>query len=103
MSSIEPERPRSEPEIIPPDRVAEDELRRAARHAAYEEVGGYQRIYVGRIGPFGMMLVALLGAALAILIVALLIGAFLVAIPIAALVVAGALLAGFFRSVLRRR
>jgi uncharacterized membrane protein len=105
MPSIEPERPRAEPEIIPPDRIAEEELRRAARlrgYESYEQKTGYQRIYIGRIGPFGMALAALIAAALAIVVVALLVGAFLIAIPIAALVVAGVVIAGWLRSGWRR-
>jgi hypothetical protein len=103
MPGIEPERPRAEPEIIPPDRIEEEELRRAARLAAYERAGSYQRIYVARIGPLGMFLLALLAGALVIVLLVLLVGAFLIWIPIVALMVAGAVIAGLFRSVFRRR
>ncbi len=103
MPSIEPERPRAEPEIIPPDRIEEEERRRAARLAAYERASGYRRIYIARIGPLGMFLLALFAGALAIVLLVLAVGAFLIWIPIVALVVAGAVIAGLFRSVLRRR
>lgn len=109
MPSTEPERPRTEPEIIPPDRFAGEEPRREPPHDGYERYTGYaherstRRIYIGRIGPLGMAFAALLGLALAVLLLALLLGAFLIAIPIAALVVGGTLIAGLFCRLFRQR
>ncbi|HWP26846.1 MAG TPA: MaoC family dehydratase [Xanthobacteraceae bacterium] len=80
MPSTEPERPRTEPEIIPPDRIAEEELRRAVRLGAYEESHRYRRISVTRIGPLGMFVLALLAGAFAMVLLLLLVGAFLICV-----------------------
>jgi hypothetical protein len=103
MSNIEPERPRAEPEIIPPDRIAEDELRRAARIHMDDGAGGFQRIYIARIGPFGTILLALASGAIAILLLALLVGAFLIWIPIVGLLVAAAVISTLLRNFFQRR
>jgi hypothetical protein len=102
MADDEPERPRSEPEIIPPDRVHEDEMRRATGMWAYRGAGGYQRVYVTRIGPFGMFLLALAGGALSILLLVFFIGAFLLWIPIVGLLVAALILSSFLRTLFHR-
>jgi hypothetical protein len=95
-----PEYPRSEPEIIPPDRVREEEMRRAAR--LWSDRVGYQRIYVGRVGPFGFFLIALAASAIAILLFLFVIGAFLIWIPIVGLVVAALILSSLLRSLFQR-
>ncbi len=96
----EPERPRSEPEILPPERNA--------RGAPFGAQGpdpfaawGQQRIFVRRIGPLGMVLwgaAALLVLAAIIFLVASFV---MIAIPVA---LAAALIGGavtFFRRSLR--
>jgi hypothetical protein len=98
--SNEPERPRHEPEIIPPDRVRDDDLRRAT--GMFGNAGGTHRIYVTRIGPFGVFLIAFVAAALPILILVFLIGTFLIWIPIVGLLVAAAILSSFFRLMFQR-
>jgi hypothetical protein len=98
MQNDKPDRPRVEPEIIPPDRVHEDETRRAARLWSLHDAGRYHRIYVTRIGPFGIFLLALAGAALSILIFVFLVGAFLLWIPIVGLLVAAAILSTQLRT-----
>ena len=100
--SNDPERPRAEPEIIPPDSVHEEEMRRLARTQAFGEAHGYQRIYMARIGPFGIFLLALAGAALSILILVFLVGAFLIWIPIVGLLVAAAILSSLLRTFFQR-
>jgi hypothetical protein len=86
----QPEQPRSEPEIIPPDRTG--------RHSPWNPYGfadtrGTQRIYVGRIGPVGIALLLLAIAAVATIVMIAILGAVLIWIPIAAIVlIAGALL-----------
>ena len=89
-----PERPRIEPEIIPPGRpMPGEDWRGRARPYASAMHGGTHRIYVGRVGPFGIaLLMALIGLLIAVVLIAT-IGAVLVWIPILALlVVAGAIL-----------
>jgi hypothetical protein len=97
--SNEPERPRYEPEIIPPDRVRGDEMRRATW--GFDNAGGTHRIYVTRIGPFGVFLIAFAAAALSILILVFLIGAFLFWIPIVGLLIGAAILSSAWRSLFR--
>lgn len=101
MPNNEPERPRSEPEIIPPDRTGDAE-RRAVHGSAYRDARGYQRVYVARIGPFGVFLLALAGAALSILLLLFVVGAFLIWIPIVGLLVAAAILSSLLRNVFQR-
>ena len=65
-NSNEPERPRAEPEIMPPDRSGgPDEAGRAGRRrltAIAQGAGGTQRIFVTRIGPLGFGLFMLVAA-----------------------------------------
>jgi len=95
----QPERPRAEPEIIPPDR---DGGRANWRHApstprrggGFDDLRGTHRVYVGRVGPFGIALLLLAIAAIVAIILIAVLGAVLIWIPvIAAAVVVGA----FFR------
>jgi hypothetical protein len=94
------ERPRSEPEIIPPG--AGDRWPRG-RSRPYIHTGeGVHRIYVTRLGPFStFLLVAAIGIAAALLFIILL-GAFLVWIPIIGLVLAIAIISGLLRGYFRR-
>jgi hypothetical protein len=93
----EPERPRHEPEIIPPDRDS-------GRSSAWPPSHGYdqrrsQRIYVTRIGPLGFALLMLIVGLFAGVLLLALIGAALIWIPVAAVLLIVAAIAG----VLRRR
>lgn len=101
MSEDSNEKPRSEVEIIPPDRVREHEIRRAAR--LWSDGVGYQRIYIGRIGPLGIFLIALAGSAAAILLFLFIVGAFLIWVPIVGLMVAALILSSLLRSMFRSR
>jgi hypothetical protein len=88
-----PERPRVEPEIIPPDgrrRPPWQNHDGAARR-------GTGRIYVTRLGPFGfaMMLLGLAILFAAILVIA--IGTVLIWIPVLAVFAVGAAIFGLFR------
>jgi len=86
----QPERPRVEPEIIPPDR--------SGRYSPWSPYGftearGTHRIYVTRMGPFGIALLLLAIAAIATIVMIAVLGSVLIWIPIVAIVViAGALL-----------
>jgi hypothetical protein len=95
-----PEQPRAEPEIIPPDRTnrAPDWRHRAWPPDGSAWVGGAQRIYVGRIGPFGLALLMLIVGVLAAVILLTVVGAVLLWIPILVLLVA----AGAVYRLLRR-
>jgi hypothetical protein len=89
-----PERPRIEPEIIPPgdpNRWPEGSFR------------GTHRVYVTRVGPFGMTMGALAIAFLAVVTVLLLFGAFLIAIPLAGLLLGIAMISALLRGSWQRR
>ena len=76
-----PERPRAEPEIIPPDRSG------GPRGPDWPPSSGYQatqRIYVGRIGPFGFALMMLVLGLFAAVMLLILIGTAMIWIPLAA-------------------
>ena len=94
-----PERPRSEPEIIPPDRDGGSaNWRRTPSNPwhgrGFDEIHGSHRVYVGRVGPFGIALLLLaIAAVIAIILIAVL-GAVLIWIPVIA---AAVVIAAFFR------
>jgi hypothetical protein len=93
-TSNEPERPRAEPEILPPDR--------SGRNQGWPPYGsaqgtGTHRVFVTRIGPFGFALAMLVVGLFAAALLLLLIGTALIWLPfVAAIVILGAL-AGLFR------
>jgi hypothetical protein len=90
----EPERPRVEPEIIPPDRTSQSEWRYSPwRAGGFGGTRATQRIYVTRLGPFGIALLLLAIAAVVAIILIAALGAVLIWIPIVTVVVViGALL-----------
>ncbi len=92
------EKPRHEPEIIPPGAAGA----RWDPSPRWSSARGTQRIYVAKIGPFGFLLMALAVAALAALVVVLIVGAFLIWIPIAGLLLAAAVMSGLLRGSSRR-
>jgi hypothetical protein len=91
----QPERPRSEPEILPPDHTQQPRWDRPAwRSQGPTWSSGAQRVYVTRLGPFGfVMLILGLAAVFALLFLAIL-GAALIWIPFVAIAV---IVAAFFR------
>ena len=101
--SSEPERPRQEPEIIPPDRARtghdwrQPAWRPQGRSQGWSETGTH-RVYVARVGPFGVAMLMLAFAILGAVIFLAVIGAVLLWIPVVALLV---VVAAIFR-VLRR-
>lgn len=90
-----PERPRSEPEIIPPRHGREADWRRSPwRGGVFDETRGTHRIHVARLGPFGLALLILVLAAVAAIIMIAVLGAVLIWIPVA---VALVIIAAVFR------
>jgi hypothetical protein len=87
-----PERPRVEPEIIPPDRT-----RSARRDPTYAEMGGTHRVYVTRIGPLGGALLMLVIAVFVAVGGLLLFGALLIWLPLVALILIIGAIAALFR------
>ncbi len=90
-----PDEPRVEPEIIPPGDVR---ARWADSRTRFESS---ERVYVGRIGPFGIAIVLLAVAALAGFGLVMLLGAFVILLPLAGLTLAILLAADLFRRWLR--
>ena len=88
------EEPHTEPEIIPPGRADRPSAQGAY---AYVDVRGVHRIYVARLGPFRIILVALVIAFIAAVILFALLGAVLILIPAVALLVAATVIAGLLR------
>jgi len=88
------ETPRSEPEIIPPGHV---DQRSAGRARAYFQVHGTHHVYVGKLGPLGIILLALVIAVLIAVILVVLLGAVLIWIPVVALLVAAGIISGLLR------
>ena len=88
-----PEQPRAEPEIIPPDKTQS-----VRRSAPFAEMGGVHRVYVTRIGPFGVALLLLALAVFAAVALILFFGALFIWIPILALIAIIGALTGLLRS-----
>jgi hypothetical protein len=93
-----PERPRSEPEIIPPGEADA----RSRWGTARMWTSGSQRVYVARVGPFGFAMAALAVAIIAAIIFLLLLGAFVIVIPLAGLLLAAAVFGSMLRGSFRR-
>jgi hypothetical protein len=84
-----PERPRAEPEIIPPDRDGRhpDYRQSPWRADVFTDRRGTHRIYIARLGPIGIALLMLAIAAVAAVILIAVLGAVLIWIPVVAVVV----------------
>jgi len=88
------ERPRAEPEIIPPDRHGRRSGWRRQNLSPESSAFGSEthRIYVGRVGPLGIAVLLLIAGVLAAVIVLAVIGAVLFWLPLLLLlVIAGAI------------
>jgi len=85
--------PRPEPEIIPPGHPDE----RSMRDGYHFDVRGTERIYVTRLGPFGIIVLGLLTALIAAVIFIGLLGAVLIWIPVVILLVGVAGLSNLLR------
>jgi hypothetical protein len=92
----EPERPRVEPEIIPPDRSGRGRGDDWPPPYGYT-ARGTQRVYVRRIGPVGFALLLLVVGLLAGVMLLVLIGAALIWIPVVAVLVIIAAISGLLR------
>jgi hypothetical protein len=99
MTDKKPEKPRSEPEIIPPGRAQRD----APRVHVFVGTHGTERVYVGKASPLGIILVTLITGLLTAGILVLLLGAFLFLLPLAVLLVTGLVVAGLVRFYFQRR
>lgn len=94
---IEPEEPRSEPEILPPPHA-----RRNPYRAEWYAASDSRRIFVARPGPWSLFAVALLIGLIAGATLAILLGTLLIVVPIVAALIAGMMLSNALRARLRR-
>jgi hypothetical protein len=97
-SNDEPEQPRSEPEIIPPNHKVRG--RGAGRHGPLGDSGpgaGFERVYVFRPRPLNALFAVLALGAVAAALVVFLLGAVLIALPVVGTIVAIALVTAFLR------
>lgn len=85
--------PRTEPEIIPPGA----DSRATSRIWVASDSYGARRIYSARLGPVGLILLALAIGTLSVMTLVLLLGALLIWVPIVGLVVAASIISGIFR------
>jgi hypothetical protein len=92
------DRPRVEPEIIPPG----DPRARSGDARMWRSADGTQRIYVARVGPFGFAMVAFVVALIAALVFLFVLGAFVILIPLAGVFLAVAILISLLRGPFRR-
>jgi hypothetical protein len=90
----------SEPEIIPPPAGTRLRDRDAMRISVNER--GTRRIYVTRLGPFSLILLALGICLLAALVLVLAIGTFLIWIPVVALLVTATMISALLRQLFHR-
>jgi len=100
----EPERPRFEPEIIPPRRGGGRDDRGPTGGPAwppppfgFTQAGGSRRFYVRQVGPFGFALLMLVVGLLVALMLLILIGTALLWIPVIAVLAVIAAFSGLFR------
>jgi hypothetical protein len=92
------QRPRLEPEIIPPRRARGETDWPPHDWRPYVSAGAStHRIYVGRFGPFGVAIVMLIVGILAAAILLAVVGAILIWIPILALLLAAGAIFRFWR------
>jgi hypothetical protein len=92
----------TEPEIIPPGQEPTDWRRERPDPWASFDVYGTRRIYMRRIGPVGIVLMALLVGTIAALVFVVAVGAFLIWIPVAVLLFVTAIVGGLMQRYLRR-
>jgi hypothetical protein len=88
---------RSEPEIIPPGHTDIREMESTLRGRVSTGEKSFHRIYVSRIGSFGLLPFFLLTGFFVAAMLVFALGAFLILLPLAGFVVAAALFAGLLR------
>jgi hypothetical protein len=91
------ERHYSEPKIIPPRRADGSEPETPFWGQGTVEEHGIHRIYVTRVGPFGLLPLVLLGSVISIALLVFLFGFLLILIPVAGLVIAATIIGTFLR------
>jgi hypothetical protein len=98
---LQGEEPRSEPEIIPPDRAERQTAQSAPRMRIFVDTHGTERVYMAKLRPLGFILMMLTMGILSAVILVLLLGAFLIWIPLVSLLIAGAVIFRLLRAYFR--
>ena len=96
------EKPHSEPEIIPPEHAEGQTSRGTPRMRIFIDTHGIERVYVARLRPLGIILLALTIDILSAVMFIVLLGALFIWIPIVVLGVAAAIIAGLLRGYFQR-
>jgi hypothetical protein len=96
------EKPRADPEIISPDRGERQSRSNAAGIRVFLDGDGVRHIYVARLGPVGMVVLALMVGVLFAITLVLVLGVFLIWIPLVGLLVAAAIISGLLRAYFRQ-
>ena len=88
-----PERPRAEPEIIPPN----DPWGRWRNARMWTSPDGRQRVYVARVGPFAMAMAAISLGVLAAFGLLVLVGVLAIVVPLGGVILAALIIAAVLR------
>jgi hypothetical protein len=97
----EGEKPRAEPEIIPPGRDHQRPGPRASQRGIFVNTHATHRIYVARLGPFGVLWLAVIFAIVSGVVLFVLLGTFLIVIALVGLLIAVGICANLFRRYFR--
>jgi hypothetical protein len=96
------ERPRSEPEIIPPDRAGRRTAKGTPQTRVFIDAHDTERVYVAKLGPLGIILAVLATGILAAVMLILLFATFLIWMPLVVFFIVGAIISGLLRTYFRR-
>lgn len=99
---MQPDRHYPDPEILPPDRHDYHKRDAGGWSRVVIDRGGVRRIYVGRIGPLGLIPFALLGGLISLGLLIFFLSAFLILAPLLGLIIAGTVISGLTRVQARR-
>src|ERR1019366_1611693 len=96
------EKPRSEPEIIPPDHAERQTAQGRPQTRVFIDAHGPERVSVAKLGPLGIILAILTTGILSTVMLILLFGAFLIWMPLVVFFIACAIISGLLRAYFRR-
>jgi hypothetical protein len=88
------EKPRSEPEIIPPEHAGQG----TPRMRVFVDTHGTERVYIAKPGPLGIIIIILVTGILSAVLFVLLSAVLLIAMPVVVLLVAAVIIAGLVRA-----
>ena len=95
-------KPRSEPEIIPPDHAERRTAQGRPQTRVFIDAHGTERVYVAKLGPLGIILAVLTTGILSAVMLILLFATFLIWVPLVVFIIAGVIISGLLRTYFRR-